>query len=327
VGIVLITGVGGFVGSHVLERILTHTDHDVIGVDSWRHNGVPTHLSTILNTTQRANRVTVITHDLTAPFDLRQRRQLWEVTHVINVASRCSVDESLVDPASFVRNNIDLMLEILEWARRPRRHQLELFIHMSTDEVLGADRLMEPHWHRPSSPYAASKAAQEDLCRAYSATYDLPIKIVTSANMFGERQSHLAFIPQIVRALVNNRVISVHTARDGTMGSRHYSYVRNVADRIVALLDVDVRPGRMVLAGQENIGNRDLVERIARIVGVEARIREVPGDRIRPGYDSQYPQLPTFGVHWADAAKLTPVDEALANTVAWAVDNERAGSL
>jgi dTDP-glucose 4,6-dehydratase len=254
---------------------------------------------------------------MTAPFSARQYEKLREVTHIINVASRCHVGESITHPADFYRNNINLMVELLEWCR-DRGPQLQGIIHMSTDEVFGPGGAHQDgyDWHHPSSPYAASKAAQEDLCMAYRTTYGLPITVVNSANMFGERQSMLAFIPRAIVAAATGQMLDIHTYA-GQPGSRWYTYVRNVASRLAALLDRERRhyPDRMLLPGQQCMDNLALALAIEELVpGGKVKYRLLNADNIRPGYDPSYPRLQPNN-QWAEG--LTSFADGLVNTVAW----------
>jgi dTDP-glucose 4,6-dehydratase len=293
--------------------MLDHTDWHVVCVDSFRHNGITDRLAAAV--AGRTDRVTVMTHDLVVPFSGRQHVVAGDLDYVINVASACSVDQSIDDPASFIRNNVDLMLNVLELARR--QPQLRQMIHFSTDEVYGPhqpDHLTE---HRPSSPYAASKAAQEDICHAYRRTYDVPVVILNSANMFGERQSQLAFIPRVIRAVQRDDVVPIH-AHNGKVGRRSYTYVGNVARYVVEQLTspLTITRNRFVLGGQCEISNINLAVMIAMLCGKELRYDAVDVDAIRAGYDDHYPN---FSVTWGP--KLSYYD-GLRQTVTWFLDHQ-----
>lgn len=311
--IVLVTGSGGFVGSHVVEVLLARTDWHVIGVDSFQHNGELERL--VAATGESIDRVTSLTHDITVPFSSRQLHTLEGIDYVVNVASRCHVGESIVDPVEFVTNNVRLMLTVLELARLVEPQRL---IHMSTDEVYGPHASRAETDHRPSSPYAASKAAQEDICHAYARTYDVATTIVNSANMFGERQGTLAFIPRLIRALVRgDEHVTIHYT-SGKPGERSYTYVRNVATAIIDELITndassrDVR--RLALTGQRRIDNLTLAHRVADLVGVPLSYHVVDGDDARPGYDPTYESL---GGNWLPHVSF---EDGLRATVDWGVN-------
>jgi len=331
---VLLTGAGGFVGSHVLEVLLASTDWDIVVVDSFRHNGGTDRTAEAMATGRGVmGRATFLAHDLVAPFSPRQLDQIGKLDYIVHVASRCSVTESIDDPADFVRNNVDSTLTVLELARHLwcwDGQDVKLFdhrlVHLSTDEVHGPepdlpDRAPE---HRPSSPYAASKAAQEDLVHAWHRTYGIPSTVVTSANMFGERQSLLAFVPKVIGAVLHGLQLPIHTWH-GQPGNRRYTYVRNTAQAIVNHLRASGNgwPGRpahrvvrVPLPGQHRIDNLELAQRIAGVVGQPLRYQLVDGSAVRPGYDRDYSPL-GGDPDWAGVSFA----EGLERTVKWYVDH------
>lgn len=319
---VLVTGAGGFVGSHVVEALLERTDWHVVGVDSFRHNG--DFVNVVDAAGHATDRVTALVHDLTVPFNTRRLRDLVELDYVINVASRSHVDESIADPGEFVYNNVGVVLTVLELCRRivPRR-----LIHVSTDEVHGPHDPTSVHEHRPSSPYAASKAAQVDLVNAWARTYSIPVTVVSSANMIGERQSATAYVPIIVRALLDGSPLDVHY-HDGQPGERSYTYVRNVADRLVDELLADNAPldaprlptsetvvRHVALPGQRRIDNHALARRVADLAELPLVVRPVDAGHRRPGYDPTYAPL---GGTWVPSIDF---DEGLRRTVSWTLNH------
>lgn len=305
----LLTGAGGFVGSHVLAALLDSTDREVLCTDSFRHNGVIERTAGVIG--DRRSRVDVVAHDLQVPIPMvgPWRDYLRGVDLIIHVASLCQVDLSIREPAWFLTNNILSTIHALDLAR-----YLDVpFIQMSTDEVHGEGGRN----HTPSSPYAASKAAQEDICHAYWTTYRTRIQIVQSCNMFGERQSQLAFIPRIVRALLTGERLKVHVT-NGEPGGRWYTYVRNVADFITGLAeDPGFHRYRHQLAGQEYVDNVSLVKRVAYIMGREPLYDLVDAESIRPGYDKTYGAF-SENDRWCPTASF---EYGLVRTVEWFMDN------
>lgn len=281
---VLVTGATGFLGSHVVEKLLDD-NHDVVAVGSLRHNGESLRVVEAITATPDRGEFTWLLHDLAAPFSETQVRQLGEVDAIVNVASLSSVDASIIDPVGFTQNNVNVVLHTLELARRVRP---SCFIHMSTDEVYGSDEPCDALHHRPSSPYAASKSAQEDICRAYALTFNVPVQLVRSANMFGERQSTLAFIPKIVRTLLRRDSVKIHVT-DAGPGVRNYTYVKNVANFIATLPNLaGTRFRQHTLRGQATVDNLTLARTIARVAGLQLHYELTRASDVRPGYDVKY---------------------------------------
>lgn len=320
---VLITGTAGFVGSHVLESVLAETDWDVVCVDSlksWHNANVQSTMRAMSGTVLEKRSITHMTHDLSVPFRGQQIDVMGDLDYIINVASLSQVGASIKDPVGFISNNVQLMLNMLELAREtgPRR-----FIHMSTDEVYGSTAPTAPTDHQPSSPYAASKASQEDICLSYRRTFKVPVSIANSSNMFGQRQSELAFIPKIVRWIDEDARIPVHYLGDFP-GGRYYTYVRNVADHIVQLLRTDSLgasgypfPKRIALPGQQYVNNAELIERVSVLMDKPAYTMVVNGEHARPGWDPKYAVLPE-NEDWNPKHSF---EDGLEQTVKWLVEN------
>lgn len=310
----LITGGGGFLGSHLIERALQVTNWDIVAVDSFRHNGIT---DRIVDADDGSDRVTVVTHDLTAPISDLTAQRIGTVDYVIDAASGCSVDESIREPSQFVLNNYAITVNVLEFMRKHAARAV--LMHISTDEVYGPDRPTSASDHRPSSPYAASKAAQEDLCHAYYHTYGLRVGVFSSSNMFGERQSTLAFIPKLIKAAITGAEIAVREP-----GSRRYTYVKNTAAVLLSSLSSpslnydDIPLPRFQLPGQQLVENRDLASRVARLADKPIQVRTVNALTDRPGHDPSYAPLShgTLAPEWCYT-----FDEGLQRTVEWAMSN------
>lgn len=320
----LITGAGGFLGSHILQAALHRTnDLSVVAVDSFNHNGgidrilqamADTNDGQILDDTRK--RVRLLTHDLTAPVNTRQQMDIGRVDYVVHAAARVSVDDSIADPYSHVHNNLDVTLNTLALA-------LDLapthYLHISTDEVYGDGRAFHVDEHRPSSPYAASKAACEDLTRAWRSTYHLPASVVTSANLFGERQSQLAFIPKVIRQIRDGEPVTIHTQANQAPAHRWYTYAPNLAAWVIEHLDLQPTQFRHTLSGQVEIDMLTLAARIAAIMGRKLEYKLEPGDNSRPGFDTRYSSLP-HDPTWLPGISMTT---GLERTVHWFLEHPR----
>jgi len=319
----MLTGAAGFVGAHVLRHLLTNTDWDIVAPVSFRHKGLPARLASSIcdQPEEIRNRLTTVHWDMTAPADAMTMMAFEDVEVILNVASESHVDRSIAWPASFIQNNVSLILNVLEVARHL---QPRLFLQMSTDEVYGP--AYGTHLHRewetiaPSNPYSASKAAQEAICFSYWRTYDLPIVITNTMNILGEMQDPEKFLPMIIRNLRDNEPITVHCDEYGNAGSRFYLHARNLADAWLWLtrkaLDHPVgltwyegesleppnetlrysgggqRPPRFHVVGDREVRNDELVRLVAEMMGHPGRatslIERVSFHSSRPGHDLRY---------------------------------------
>ena len=114
---IFLTGAGGFVGSHILSHFLKNTEYEMICVCSWKHRGAPFRILDDENYQKNKTRVKIITHDLVSPFTEDTKELIGSPDIIINIASESHVDRSITDPVSFIKNNVDLMLTMLEFAR------------------------------------------------------------------------------------------------------------------------------------------------------------------------------------------------------------------
>lgn len=352
---VLLTGASGFVGSHVLRHLLVNTDWDVVCPVTFQHKGLPARIaSSVCDQDGWAARVHVVHWDMRSVADPLTERAFRGCEVFFNVASESHVDRSIEHPGPFIRNNVDLMLSVLELARtvRPR-----LLLQMSTDEVYGP--AYGDHRHKewetavPSNPYSASKAAQEAIAISYWRTYNVPVVLTNTMNIIGEMQDPEKFLPMVVRSLHQGRPITVHTSPDGTPGSRFYLHARNLADAWLHLArryladDIQVeamdgetlvlpsgpplythgarRPARYHIVGEREVTNTELVHAVGAVMGsstaeVDALIQPVSFHSSRPGHDLRYA---LDGSALASTGWRAPVGfaDSLYTTVKWTLEH------
>jgi len=300
---VLLTGGGGAIGAHVIAHFMHNTDWDVVATDSFKddHKGYFDRITEVCREhPEWKSRVTVFTHDLVAPFTNREIDTIGHIDYIVNLASRSDVQNSIDDPGPFIRNNTELMLNMLEYARVAKP---KTFIQFSTDEVYGPaprDSDGHPEWDViiPSNPYSASKACQEALAIAWWRSFDVPVIITNTMNNFGEMQAPSKYPAMIQKHLENDTEITVHTASNGDIGTRHYIHSRNSADAILFILknveaklhepgEID-RPLRFNIVGNAQISNLGLVNIIAGMMNKTPKIKEVNFHEDNPGHDLHY---------------------------------------
>lgn len=349
----LLTGAGGFIGAHTLAHVMHNTDWDLVCVDSFRHKGKTDRIAEMLNAhPDWRERTTVITHDLIAPFSPQMIERIGSIDYILNVASESHVDRSITDPVPFVKNNVDLVLNMLEYARIVRPSH---FMQISTDEVYGAAPEYLPcqvegefcadgnpanHKHRfvghkewskilPSNPYSASKAAQEAICISYWRTYGVPVVITNTMNNFGEMQDPEKYIPMLIKKIHNGESVTVH-GDEQAIGSRYYLHARNHADALLFLIknvkpavyeDTEgiVMPTRFNVVGEAEVNNLEMAQLIAKLEGKELQYELVNFHATRPGHDRRYA---LDGSKLKDLGWKPPIDfeTSLKHTVDWTLE-------
>jgi dTDP-glucose 4,6-dehydratase len=329
---VLLTGMGGFISSHCMSHILVNTDWNIVGLDSWNHKGISERIADNLHYINHMDRVKVYTHDLNAPLSDVLINKIGKVEYIINFASASHVDRSITDPIPFVKNNVNIALNMLEYAREVSPDK---YINIGTDEVYGPTDGVHQHkeWDviRPSNPYSASKAMQEDASISWWRTYGVPVILTNIMNTIGETQDSEKFIPMVIKKILAGEEISIHSDKQCKIsGARFWLHARNTSDALLFLLNnVFVhkypqhdRPERFNIAGEEQITNLDMALMIAKIIGKKLKYKLVDAETSRPGHDLYYgldgAKLRSYGYHF-------PINlhESLERTVRWTLENQR----
>lgn len=293
---ILLTGASGMIGSHMLRYLLNNTNHEIICVCGWEHKGEPEKVLWAIEAEDR-DRVKIITHDLASPFSERTKQRIGFVDYIINIASMSHVDTSITDPVGFVNNNVNLCLNLLEFAREVKP---KLFLQFSTDEVYGVapEGVNHKEWSviMPSNPYAASKACQEAIAISYWRTFGVPVVITNTMNVISENQDWEKFIPLVVKRINTGEEILVHSYPDGKKaGSRFYIHADSVCEAVCFIMgyipkmypDADC-PDRYNIVGNEEIDNESLVKNVGDILGKKPNYRLVDFHSSRPGHDTRY---------------------------------------
>jgi NAD dependent epimerase/dehydratase len=276
---VLVTGAGGFIGSHLAEHLLgkgatvrAMVHYNALGSWGW------------LDQSALAKDMEIFSGDITDQGSVRQA--LKEVEVVFHLAALIAIPYSYVAPASYLRTNAEGTLNVLSAARDMG---VERVVHTSTSEVYGTARsvpISEEHPLQGQSPYSASKIAADKMAEAFHLSFGLPVVTVRPFNTFGPRQSARAVIPTIITQLVSGdglRLGNLHPTRD-------LNYVENTVEGFVAAAEAAAALGcTLNLGSGREISIGQLANLIGELMGVPVDIDQ-DAERIRPP-DSEVERL------------------------------------
>jgi len=321
---ILITGGCGFIGHHFVEHIFANTDWKIIILDklTYASHG----LERLRDTgALESTRVKIFTYDLSHPLSIGLKKELGDVNYIVHMAADTHVDNSISTPVPFIKNNIMSTVHMLEYART--LSNLEIFFYFSTDEVYGpalGDKLfMEDERHNPTNPYSASKSGAEQICVAYHNTYNVPVMRINVMNAMGERQHVEKFIPKVIKKVLNNELVEIHSYPDKkTSGTRYYIHARNIAAGVLFLLEKGTIGESYNLTGEKEVSNLEMAQLIADTIGKNLNYNMVDFHSDRPGHDLRY------GLDGNKMRKMgwsLPIDfeTSLRNTVKWTIENQK----
>ncbi|MBU0487119.1 MAG: GDP-mannose 4,6-dehydratase [Bacteroidetes bacterium] len=268
----IVTGGCGFIGSHFIDLILSK-GYSVLNIDrmtyvSWKNIGFESHPQ----------------YDFLMA-DICDLSSIPKCDFLVNFAAESFVDNSISNSEVFFKSNVKGVHTLLEQLRMKAAFDRAAFIQVSTDEVYGdilEGGFKETDVLKPSNPYAATKAAAEQLVFAYHRTYGIDYIITRCSNNYGTRQYPEKLIPKAIMCAQTGRKMTVHG--DG-------SYVRswiNAIDHseaILALIEQKAFNEIYNICGEEEFKNLEIVETVYKEMGFEPNIQFVPN---RWGQDLRY---------------------------------------
>ncbi len=292
----LVTGGAGFIGVNFIRWLFAQPDgpRRIINVDKLTYAGNPLSL---LDLAQSAGeRYVFHKADICDAAAMKQIIETHAVDAIVHFAAESHVDRSIVAPDEFVRTNIIGTYTLLQ-AAREHAAQIQLFHHVSTDEVFGSlgdtGFFTEATPYAPNSPYSASKAASDHLVRAYHETYGLPTTLSNCSNNYGPYQFPEKLIPLMILNALEGKPLPVYG--DG-LNVRDWLFV---TDHCAAIWQVmrHAAPGATYnVGGRNELPNLRVVEKICDLV--EAQAPPLPNGQSRrslitfvkdrPGHDRRY---------------------------------------
>jgi len=280
----LVTGGAGFIGSNfILYWLKKYPQDKIINLDKLTYAG---NLENLVSAEKNSN-YKFIREDICNSQFVNSLMKNEKIDIVVHFAAESHVDRSILDPAPFIKTNIEGTYVLLQAALK---NNVSKFHHISTDEVFGAlpldskNKFNKNTSYNPRSPYSASKAAADHLVRAYHTTYGLPVTISNCSNNYGPYQFPEKFISLAITNLIEGKKIPVYG--DG-LYVRDWLYVEDHCRAIDLILKKGVIGKTYLIGGQtEDISNIEVVKKIIKIMNKDESVVEYVKDR--PGHDRRY---------------------------------------
>jgi dTDP-glucose 4,6-dehydratase len=303
----LVTGGAGFIGSHLVRRLVVQSGHRVINLDALKYSGNRANTRDL----ESNSRYRFVHGDIADQPLVKRLLEEHRIDGVINAAAETHVDRSIVDPGSFAHTDVVGTGVLLEEARHAG---VKRFVQVSTDEVYGsietgtsteADRLV------PRSPYSASKAGGDLLTLSFWTTYKFPVMVTRGSNTYGPNQYPEKFIPLFVTNAIDDQPLPLYgngrQRRDWLAVQDHCAGIERVLS--------DGEPGQIYnIGGGNERENLVVAEQLLALLGKSTALIRFVEDR--PGHDKRYAvdcgKLMKLG--WQPSV---PFDDGLKATVEW----------
>lgn len=316
----LITGAAGFIGSHIVNYILTNTAWHVTIIDRLDISGNLNRLAEI--GAAKNPRVRFVYHDLRAPLNDQLCKQIGEHDYILHLAAATHVDRSIENPMEFVLDNVVATCNILDFARKVGCHR---FLQFSTDEVFGpapvGTHYLEHDRYNAGNPYAATKAGAEQLAVAYANTYRLPVVITHTMNVLGRMQHSEKYLPMLISKVSKGEKVTIHANPSKTKaGTRFYIDAEDVAEAVDTLLTADAL-GTYNIVGERETDNLELAQWVASHLGKPLNYEMVDFHGSRPGHDLRYALDGTKMLEEFGWKPRRPIRQRVGDIVDWTLQN------
>ncbi len=310
---ILVTGAGGFIGSHLCEKLAKNG----YNVRALIHYNSRNNWGWLENSPLKKD-IEIKTGDI-RDFD-SVKKIVTDCEQVYHLAALIGIPYSYESPLAYVKTNIEGTYNVLEASRQ---FDLRKVLITSTSEVYGTAKvtpIKEDHPLQPQSPYSASKIGADNISLSYFNSFKTPVVIARPFNTYGPRQSARAIIPTIITQLLDgNKSISLGNLEP----KRDLTFVGDTVTGLIAIANSDSLLGKVVNIGTgQTISIKDIYEKISDIIGYKAEIIQ-DKKRIRPE-SSEVMLLESNNTLLKNAGGWKPeisIDEGLKQTIAWFKSN------
>jgi len=270
---VLVTGAGGFIGSHLTERLV---DLGAQVTAFLRYNSRADEAMIRLLPPEKKKKIRIIYGELRQSETVKKAMKNIDI--VFNLAALISIPYSYLHPQEVIETNTLGTLNVLTAARE---EEVEKLVQTSTSEVYGTAQYIpidEKHPKQPQSPYSASKIAADAIALSFYYSFNLPVAIIRPFNAYGPRQSDRAVIPAIIsQALVKKKVLL-----GSTTPTRDLNFVSDTVEGFIKIAESENSIGEEINIGSGfEISISDLAEKIVCLVGKEVKLIK-DEKRVRP---------------------------------------------
>ena len=268
---VLVTGAGGFIGSHLTEKLVSlgaetraFVHYNALAAYGW------------LDTSSVKNDIQIVAGDIGDRDSVNEAVKGCDI--VFHLAALIAIPYSYQAPYSYVRTNIEGTLNVLQACRN---HHVARVVHTSTSEVYGTARyapIDENHPLQGQSPYSATKIGADKIAEAFHLSFAVPIVTVRPFNTFGPRQSARAVIPTIITQCLTDQIVRLGNLRP----TRDLNFVTNTVDGFLMAASAPEAVGKSINLGSgREISIGDLAHLIGKLVGRKLTI-QTDDLRLRP---------------------------------------------
>jgi len=309
--VILVTGGAGFIGSHLVDRLLFEGAKEVIIIDNM-FLGSEENLKDALK-----KGVILYKDDIEISSSLDYIFEKHAIDIVFNCATK-ALNYSFVNPKNAFDTNVNGILNILE---HQRKKSFKTLVHFSTSEVYGTavyEPMDEKHPISPTTTYAAGKAAADIALTSWVNMYDLDAFIVRPFNNYGPRQNHKGYMAGIIPITAFRILNNINPEIHGTgLQSRDFIYVLDTIDAIIKLYLL-VKPSESVnISTDGQISMRDVITKISDIMEFKGEVLNKPSRRA----DVECHNASNAKVKSMIDYQLTPFDFGLKDTIQWYKEN------